>query len=50
MKVPEIEPPAAALLAPVLANEPIEPALKAAGELEIAGSIVSTSASSRTAR
>jgi len=35
MQVPEIEPPAAALLAAVLADDSVQPALQAAGEVEI---------------
>ena len=35
MQVSEIEPPAAALLAAVLADDSVEPALQAAGEVEI---------------
>jgi hypothetical protein len=50
VKVTEIEPPTCALPAGVLAHDAIKPALQAAGQLEDSRSMVSTSASSRTAR
>jgi hypothetical protein len=48
VKVDKVEAPAALLATAMLADQPIKPALKSTGQIEIGGSIVSTSASSRT--